>query len=261
VCGELEAVSKWLDYQIRRITKQVPTYLGDSQEALVSLRAMGELLINARLFTSDAMAMYTNIEPAVGIATVKTWVSEYESELPKGFPSRIIIELVLTRNTFQFDDTFWQKIIGTAMGTPHACVYATVVYGYHERTKITSRISKQVLPYLKRFIDAMLGIWCGTDEELELFKASLDGFCKLDWITSDMASQVTFLDLVISIDPSSRHIMTKHTKNHRIFTYTFLLLQHTLKPVSKAQSWATSSGTGKKFQSGRLQNAALKNRR
>jgi hypothetical protein len=136
VCGELEAVSKWLDFQLRWITKKVHTYLRDSQEAVDSLRAMGALPTRARLFTSDATSMYTNIEPAVGIATVKAWLSDYESELPKGFPSQIVIEalkLVMTRNTFQFDDTFWQQFVGTDMGTPCACVYEPVAYGYHER--------------------------------------------------------------------------------------------------------------------------------
>jgi hypothetical protein len=65
------------------------------------------------------------------------------------------------------------------------------------------------MPCLKRFIDDMLGIWCGTDDKWELFKDSLDGFRKLKWITSDRASQVTFLDLTITIDPSSRHTTTK----------------------------------------------------
>jgi hypothetical protein len=152
---------------------------------------MVALSAHARLFTSDATVMYTNIEPAVGIAAVKAWLSDYESELPKGLPSWIIIEalkLVMTRNTFQFDDIFWQQFVGTAMGTPCACVYVTVAYGYHERRNITSRLSKQVLPYLKMFIDDMLGIWSGTDDEWELFKDSLDGFGSLKWITSDIAS-------------------------------------------------------------------------
>jgi hypothetical protein len=137
VCGELEAISKWLDYQLRRITKKVPTYLRDSQEAVDSLQAMGQLPENSRLFTSDAKAMYTNTEPAVGTAAVKVWLTEFESKLPKGFPTGIVIEaleLVMTKNTFQFDDTFWQQLFGTAMGTPCFCVYATVEYGYHELT-------------------------------------------------------------------------------------------------------------------------------
>jgi hypothetical protein len=62
---------------------QVPTYLRDSQEAVDSFRVMDPLPENARLFTSDATAMYTNIGPTVGIAMAKAWLSEFESDLPK----------------------------------------------------------------------------------------------------------------------------------------------------------------------------------
>jgi hypothetical protein len=99
VCGELEAVSKWLDYPLRRIAKKVPTYLRDSQETVDSLTEMGPLPKNTRLFTSNAIAMYMNIEPAVGISAVKAWLSEFENELPKGFPTHLVIEaleLVMT---------------------------------------------------------------------------------------------------------------------------------------------------------------------
>jgi hypothetical protein len=67
--------------------------------------------------------MYTNIEPAKGIATVQQWLIDFDSELPEKFPSTIFIkalEMVMTHNTFQFDDTYWQPFVGTAMGTPCA---------------------------------------------------------------------------------------------------------------------------------------------
>jgi hypothetical protein len=56
VCGELEAASKWLDYQPRKVANAVPTYLCDSQEAVNSLKEMSALPANSRLFTADAMA-------------------------------------------------------------------------------------------------------------------------------------------------------------------------------------------------------------
>jgi hypothetical protein len=85
-----------------------PTYLRYSQEAVASLKEMGVLPPDARLFTTDATSMYTIIEPAVGIAAVQGWLVDFESELPGKIPSTIVIkalEMVMTRNTFQFDDT------------------------------------------------------------------------------------------------------------------------------------------------------------
>jgi hypothetical protein len=161
VCGELEAASKWLDYQLRKISNAVPTYLRDSQEVITSLIEMGTLPPNAILFTADATAMYTNIEPAVGIAAVQYWLIDFESELPEKSPSTIVIkalEMVMSCNTFKVYDTYWQQFGGTAMGPPCACVYATVAYGYHERTRIIPKQTKEAIPYLKRFIDDMLEV-------------------------------------------------------------------------------------------------------
>jgi hypothetical protein len=76
---------------------------------------------NARLFTADATTIYTNIEPAVGIAAVQQWLIDFDSELPEKIPSAIIIKalkMVMTRNTFKFDDTYWQKVFWHINGNP-----------------------------------------------------------------------------------------------------------------------------------------------
>jgi hypothetical protein len=112
--------------------------------------------------------------------------------------------MVMTRNTFQFDNTYWKQLVGIAMGTPWQCVYATLAYGYHERARIIPKQTKETMPYLKRFIDNMLGIWCSSDAEWAIFKASLNDFGKLDWICSERLTSVTFLNLTITIDADLR---------------------------------------------------------
>jgi hypothetical protein len=77
---------------------------------------MVALPAHARLFTSDSTVMYTNIEPAVGIAMVKAWLSDYESELPKGFPSWIIIEAL------ELVMTLGKSLLGTICA-PHVPAY------------------------------------------------------------------------------------------------------------------------------------------
>jgi hypothetical protein len=156
--------------------------------------------------------MYTHIETDIGIAAVQHWLIDFDSEPPEKSPSTIVIKalkMAMTRNTFQFDDTYWQQFVGTAMGPPCVCVYTTVAYGYHERTSIIPKQTKETMPYLKRFIDDMLGVWCGSGAEWLIFKASLNCFGKLKWICSERMNSVTFLDLTIKIDATSREIHTK----------------------------------------------------
>jgi hypothetical protein len=173
---------------------------------------MGALPANARIFAADATAMYTNIEPATGIAAVQSWVKDFEHESPKGVPSRLVIhalEMVMTHNTFQFNNTLWQHFVGITTDTPCACacacagIYATVAYGYHERTSIIPKQNKETMPYLKRFIDDLISICCGSVVDLEVFRASLNDFGKLEWTCSERLTSVKFLNLTIEIDASS----------------------------------------------------------
>jgi hypothetical protein len=71
VGGINEHISKWIDHHLKRVIKTTPTFLRDSQQVVMELKAIGELPPHTRLFTSDATAMYTNIEPGVGITAIK----------------------------------------------------------------------------------------------------------------------------------------------------------------------------------------------
>ena len=42
----------------------------------------------------------------------------------------------MTRNVFQFGNRYFLQLTGTAMGTPCACVYATLYYSYWEETNL-----------------------------------------------------------------------------------------------------------------------------
>jgi hypothetical protein len=158
---------------------------------------MGALPANARLFTADETAMYTIIKPVVGILAVQAWLVDFEHKLPKRFffyRFMQALEMVMICNTFHAYDTVWQQFVVTAMDTPGTGVYATLAYGHHEITSIISQQSKEIIPYLKRFIDDMIGIWCGLDGEWEVFKASLNVFGKLEWICSERLTSVLVLD-------------------------------------------------------------------
>ena len=54
--------STWLDYKMKQLLHCIPTYLKDSNDLLTDLAALPKLPENARIFTADATAMYTNID-------------------------------------------------------------------------------------------------------------------------------------------------------------------------------------------------------
>ncbi|EJK44842.1 hypothetical protein THAOC_36589 [Thalassiosira oceanica] len=63
-------ISKWLDFQLQRLKPFVPTYIKDSHDLLAKLRNIGGLPPNARLFTADAVSMYTNIDTEHAIRVI-----------------------------------------------------------------------------------------------------------------------------------------------------------------------------------------------
>jgi hypothetical protein len=176
-----EIFSKWLDYQMSRLLPLSKTYLRDSTQVLSELKNLGKLPPNARLFTADAVSMYTNIDTEHAMRVFRHWFTKFSEEIPTNFPVELflaVLEIIMTQNVFEFDDTHWLQIAGTAMGTSCACMFATLYYALHERLSLLPHYHSQLL-YFKRFIDDILGIWKGNDEQWKSFKRNLDTFGSL----------------------------------------------------------------------------------
>ena len=94
--------------------------------------------------------------------------------------------------------------IGTAMGTPVACIYAILFFGYFERKIILHRFKNNLLLYVRQ-IDDIFGVWKDSPDDpnaWEEFKRVLNGVCNLKWKTTALRTKVDFLDLTILIDSS-----------------------------------------------------------
>jgi hypothetical protein len=116
---------------------------------------------NARIFTADAKSMYTNIDTTTGINTFKEFLSANADKLPKKLPASLflhILEIVMRNNIFSFGDTYWLQLTGTAMGTPAACNYATIMFGHYENNILLPAFKEHMI-YYRRYIDNVLAIW------------------------------------------------------------------------------------------------------
>lgn len=226
--SRLGDLSKWVDVQLQRVVHLCPGYLKDSRSLLQRLSRLGKLPATARIVTADAVSMYTNIDTAHGLETMKKWFDLHAHELPYKFPTQMVldaIKLVMYNNVFQFDDTYWLQLTGTAMGTSLACIYATIYYSYHEETGILPRfasntggpvfmpvpltpvqtlVSPPLLLYARLIDDAVL-IWDTAlipTHMLFNFRRCMEHTMKfgtLDWEVEKLSKQADFLDLTIKI--------------------------------------------------------------
>ena len=212
-------LSKWLDFQLQRLKPFVPTYLRDSHDLLARLRNLDGLPSNARLFTADAVSMYTNIDTDHALSVIGTWMDNLE--LPAGFPLRAVkdaMQLVMRNNLFEWGDTYFRQLLGTAMGTSAACMWATIYYGVHESTTLIPKYTSN-LPIFLRFIDDILGIWIGDRAAWQRFKQDVNSFGILTWEIDEPSTSVDFLDLTISISQDGNITTKTYQKAMNLYQY------------------------------------------
>ena len=197
--------SKWLDYWLQKIKDLIPTYCKDSQQVLDEVKILN-LPPGAKLFTCDANAMYNNIDTEHAIEVITWWLNDLNAQhrLPQDFPLEAILEamtVIMKNNIFEFGDCYFLQLLGTAMGTSAAVMWATIYYGYHEVHTLIPNHGHNLF-YFKRFIDDMFGIWTGNaTTDWSSFCNDVDTFGVLTWDIKDqkLSSSVDFLDLTLSI--------------------------------------------------------------
>jgi hypothetical protein len=210
----LYSVGIWVDRQLQKIAIQQPSYIKNSKSLKDMLLAL-ELPPNAMLFTADAVSMYTNIDTKHALHTIGTYL-RHNQRLFAEVPLDALLEaltLVMTHNVFSFGDTYWLQLSGTAMGTPPAPSYATIVYAIHEAT-LLRKYSSSLHFYKRYYIDDVFGIWVPNSSDLANDDSTWAEFCsdmnyqRLQWEVSDRCSQVDFLDITITLQGNG-YITTK----------------------------------------------------
>jgi len=136
------------------------SYLKNYSILINKIKKMNTLPPHAKLFTTNVVSMYTNIDKKVGISAFKHWIQLYDHELPPNFPITLCLEMLkfIMSNIFQFDDTHWLQCKGIAMGMPTACAYATISFSSHECLNLLPNFQHNLL-YCKRYIDDIFATW------------------------------------------------------------------------------------------------------
>ncbi|CAC5363519.1 unnamed protein product [Mytilus coruscus] len=127
-------LSHFIDIVLKPLCREVPSFIRDDLEFLNHLpRTVNP---DSELITFDIVSLYTNIPHDLGITAVKYWLENTENVVENRLTKEFILaslKLILERNIFYFDGTYYHQKKGTAMGTKMAPSYATLVLGYLEQ--------------------------------------------------------------------------------------------------------------------------------
>jgi hypothetical protein len=226
-CGSItHGIARWVDQQLQPIAKRLPHYLSSSFDLKQKLSKLSLDWSRVRLFTCDAVSMYTNIDTDHALQVISDFLRNHR--LCDDIDAEPIIcglELVMRNNVFRFGDTYWLQLMGCAMGTPPACMYATIYFAINELTFYP--IFKDIVPYYFRYIDDGQGAWLTHENEAtdaanwERFKQAFN-YGKLRWTFSERETSVNFLDLTLTVDSNecSNGIHTRiYEKPRNLYLY------------------------------------------
>ena len=117
----LHALGVWIDIKFQTVAAKQKTYFKSSFDLKKELLQL-HLPPGAKLFTADAVSMYTNIQTAPALREIAQYLRRHERDFPE-VPINTLIDtlrLVMVNNIVHFGDTFWKQLSGCAMGTPPA---------------------------------------------------------------------------------------------------------------------------------------------
>ena len=118
------------------------------------------------------MSLYNNIPHDLGIEALTFWLNRYPADLDQRYTKDFIIEsakLILHNNHFEFGNSNFKQVLGTAMGTKSAPTYASLVLGFLEITmyqRISNKYDKShaevINKEFKRYLDDCFLVWNDT---------------------------------------------------------------------------------------------------
>ena len=195
--------------------KSLP-YIKDTNNFLLKLQQLDDLLSESLLVTLDVISLYTNIPHQKGLDAGREILNKREVLDP---PTEEIVHLtsiILKRNHFSFDGLQYLQKQGTAMWTHITPPYANIFMGRFDRDLLQQTTQK--LTTWLRYIDDIFAVWPHGEENLQVFLTQKKLFHATIKFTAEWSREsVMFLDPRVICDGNRLVIdlYTKPTNTHQ----------------------------------------------
>ena len=180
--------------------------------------------------------MYTNIDTDHRLKALRPFLAELrpEDNLPPNFEIDMIFEAarpVMCWNIFQYGNCCFKQLIGAAMGTPAAVLWAIIYFYPHKKYNLIPSFTLK-MQLLVRYIDDifLLVLYEGDDgftlEEWIQFGSMINEYEILKWEVGEPSISVNYLDLTAQL--KMERWLPKPTKNQQACINTLLPILPTL---------------------------------
>ena len=167
ICGDVNSVthglSRLMDKILKPLVPNLKTFIKDEYDFLRKFPKT--IPTNTRVICCDVTSLYTSIPTDLGLKALDYWITKVAALIDTRFSKAFIlasVDFILRNNYFQFNDSMWHQLSGTAMGKSFAPPYACLTMGYLEETILIPRLipqhfdeetAKLIIEYLLRYID------------------------------------------------------------------------------------------------------------
>jgi len=197
--GPTEKISQLVDLHLQPFVPGIKSYVKDSGH-MINIIESTTIPTDCTIATIDVKSLYLNIPHKDGITAVLNRlyhknINSDKVDIPPGTMADLL-NIVLTKNYFQFADQMYHQVQGTAMGTKMAPAYANIFMGELEETLLQNYPTKPSI--WKRYIDDVFCIWPGNQDDLKKFIDYLnESHPTIKFTFESSTNTVDFLDLTI----------------------------------------------------------------
>ena len=243
-------ISSYLDTILKPNVEKLSSYVKDTSDFIRKIQNVKNISKESFLVTLDVSSLYTNIPHDEGIKTCSETLRAFKTPAEIQSLSKLL-ELVLTKNNFQFGDDNYLQVLGTAMGTKMAPSYASIFMGQLEKHLLGTCDYKPVL--WLRFLDDIFLIWNHSEEKLVEFLENINTFHDSIKFTYNYSrEQATFLDVNIKKNTEGDLITSVHEKSTNCHQYVEFSSCHPLScksgiPFSQAKRYRRITSDADKF--------------
>ena len=199
-------ISNLVDLLLQPFMRITNSYVKDSTHFLNQLP--NHIEPDTQLATFDVTNLYSNIPHELGKEATQYWIRKHPEMLNSRFNEKFILDsldIILTNNTFQFNNRNYIQVLGTAMGAKMAPAYATLTLAFLEERlykNIEDRYGHntkiEFMNSWKRYLDDCFIPWkssWGHIDNLQTLLQDLHPHIKFTMEIQD--NEIPFLDILI----------------------------------------------------------------